>query len=208
MSKEKLARLLPKKPEYVPNPRKLHFWRDSFLYFWVFSFVGHLLEFPWIALMNLLGQNLDFPPFFVIAAPYGFGALAILWFVYPVLKDKKIGLLAAYIYGVVICTAVEFISALIPYIVLGYNRYWDYTDAITVLGHTIPLNLFGFVCLKNSLAFGVAALLFLYILFPLTDRFMKWLGQKKLNIIFWILFVGYIMVHLGELVTTGTLFTT
>ena len=157
--------------------------------------------------MNLLGQDLGYPPFFVIAAPYGLGALGILWFVYPILKDKKIGLPTAFIYSALICTAVEFICALIPFLVLGHNYYWDYSaDVITVFGTTIPLNLFGFVCLKNSIAFGAVALFFLYIMFPWTDKIMKMLGQKKLNVIFWVLFTGYILIHLGALVTTGSLF--
>ncbi|MDR1197038.1 MAG: putative ABC transporter permease, partial [Candidatus Nomurabacteria bacterium] len=195
---------LPKLPEYTPNPRSLRFWRDSFLYFWIFSLIGHFLEYPWIWLMNLFGEGLSYPPLFVIAAPYGFGVLGILWFIYPIFRNRKIGIVSAYIYGVLICTAIEFVCALVVFLTYGHNPFWDYSaEVITILGTTIPLNLFGFVCLKNSLAFGVVSLVVLYFLFPFTDNLMKALGQRKLNVIFWVIFTAYMLVHIGSFVTTG-----
>ena len=193
-----MARLLPEKPEYVANPRKLIFWRDSFIIFWVFSFIGHLMEYPWIAMMNSLGQSLPFPPFFVIAVPYGFGALAILWFVYPFVLKKKIGVIMTFILSAVVCTVIEFICALVTYLVYGQNVFWDYSDQF--------MNLFGFVCLKNSLAFGVVGVLFVYVLFPLMDRIMKNLGSSNLTKIFWVLFVGYLAIRMYLLITTGNFF--
>jgi uncharacterized membrane protein len=156
--------------------------------------------------MNLFGQNLSYPPLLVLAAPYGLGVLGILWFIYPIFRNRKIGALSVYIYGVLICTAIEFLSALIIFLAMGHNPFWDYSiDAISLFGQNMPLHLFGFVCLKNSLAFGVGALVFVYLLFPLTDLIMKKLGSKKLNVVFWVLFTGYILIHLGTLVTTGSL---
>ena len=193
---ETIIRLLPVRPDYAPNPRKWVFWRDSFIVFWVFSFIGHLLEYPWISAMNALGQNLPFPPFFVIAIPYGFGALAILWFVYPLLVQKKIGAIMTFILSAVVCTAIEFVCALVPYLIYGQNVFWDYSNEFA--------NLFGFVCLRNSIAFGVIGVVFAYVLFPVADLIMKKLGHNNLNKIFWVLFTSYILVHLYNLITTGS----
>ena len=195
---ETLTHLLPARPDYAPNPHKWTFWRDSFIIFWVFSFIGHLLEYPWIALMNAVGQNLPFPPFFVIAAPYGFGALAILWFVYPLLMRKKMGAIMTFILSAVACTVIEFISALIPFLIYGENIFWDYSHEF--------MNLFGFVCLKNSLAFGLIGLAFVYILFPLADQIMKKLGSNNLNKVFWVLAIGYTAARIYTLIATGQFF--
>jgi len=194
MANASIKRLLAP-PDYKPNPRKWVFWRDSFIYFWVFSLIGHLFEFPWISLMNAIGQNLPYPPLVAIAIPYGFGVLGILWFVYPILKKKNWGPVMAFILSAVVCTAIEFVCALVIYLIYGHNVFWDYSHDFA--------NLFGFICLKNSLAFGAVALLFIYVLFPLMDRLMTKLGQIKLNIIFWILFGGYILIHLFALILTG-----
>jgi uncharacterized membrane protein len=196
--KEKLTRLLPEKPKYTPNPRDPIFWRDSFIIFWVFSFLGHLIEYPWNATASLLGQSPSYASFFTIAPPYGFGALAILWFIYPLFIKKKMGVIAAFFLSMIITTIVEFICALIPYLVYGRNVFWDYSNDF--------MNLFGFVCLKNSIAFGVVGVLFIYVLFPLTSQIMKKLGSNNLTKIFLVLAIGYIAVRIHALVTTGLIF--
>lgn len=196
---DKLAQFLPKNPEYVVDPRKWAFWRDSFIIFWVFSFLGHWIEFAWMWPGVAFGGNEpSYPPLFAIAIPYGLGVLAMLWFVYPLLVRKKIGAFGAFVMSALVCTAVEFVCAAITYSVHGNNVYWDYSDEF--------MNLFGFVCLRNSLAFGVAALLVLYGLFPLVDKAMKKLGRVKLNVIFWVLFIGYLGVRAYILFTTGSVF--
>jgi len=195
---ETIARLLPERPEYSPKPKTWVFWRDSFIIFWVFSLIGHLMEYPWIGAMNAMGQDLAYPPFFVIAVPYGFGALAILWFVYPFIMKRKIGPIMVFILSAVVCTIIEFICALIPYFIYGQNVFWDYSDQF--------MNLFGFVCLKNSIAFGLIGLLFVYVLYPLTARVMKNLGNSNLNKIFWVLAIGYVAARLYLFATTGNFF--
>lgn len=183
---------LPDAPEFKLNFKSFKFWRDSFLIYWFFSFFGHLMEYAWLFMLNQFGgppawQSL---PFFVIAAPYGLGALAIIWFIYPLIQKRNLKVLDSFILSTIITTIIEFICALLIVIVLGSNPYWDYSDQ--------PFNLFGFVCLRNSLAFGAVSVLFIYIIFPYTLRIMKKLGNFRLNIIFWFIFILYLLIQVSR----------
>ena len=194
-----LLQLLPRHPEFVPNPRKWRFWRDSFIIFWAFSFFGHIVEFVCTYLrLDFFGSPPAQMPFFQLAIPYGFGVVAILWFVYPLVAKKKIGVATTFLVSALVCTAVEFLCGWVVYLNFGFNAYWDYSGDF--------MNLFGFVCLRNSLAFGFGGVVVVYILFPWIDHFLRKISQLRLNVIFWVLFSGYIGVHIYDLLTTGSLF--
>lgn len=169
------------------------FWRNSFLFYWVFSFLGHLIEYVWAVFLIILNEPspLYTIPFFVVAAPYGLGALGIIWFIYPMVEKKKISPAKVYIYSVIIATIIEFICGALVVTVLGHNPFWDYSDQFA--------NLFGFVCLRNSLAFGFACLLMVYYIFPVINNFMKKCNQKLLTNIFWIIFISYLIAQLVRL---------
>ncbi|MDR3125812.1 MAG: putative ABC transporter permease [Candidatus Nomurabacteria bacterium] len=183
---------LPPAPHYEIRLKSFEFWRDSFLIFWLFSFVGHLMEYVWLFVLWEFGAPPDWQniPFFVIAAPYGFGALAILWFIYPKIVKHDLKVFDSFILSAIATTIIEFLSALAVVIVLGHNPYWDYSDQ--------PFNLFGFVCLRNSVAFGLVSLLFVYILFPYTAIVFRKLGSVRLNYMFWFLFIPYILIQIGR----------
>ena len=56
------------------------------------------------------------------------------------------------------------------------NVFWDYSDQ--------PFNLFGFVCLRNCLAFGAASLPGIYWLIPMVNYGIRWADEhlhKLLN---------------------------
>jgi uncharacterized membrane protein len=190
--KNKPLAKLPSAPAFQINLKSFKFWRNSFLIYWAFSFVGHLLEYVWLFVLWQFGGPPDWQniPFFVVAAPYGFGALAIVWFIYPQIQKHKLKVFDGFILSTIVTTIIEFISALAIVIVLGDNPYWDYSDQ--------PFNLFGFVCLRNSIAFGLASIFFIYIIFPYTDRIMRRLGDFRLNIAFWVLFITYTAVQIGR----------
>ena len=70
------------------------------------------------------------------------------------------------------------------------NVFWDYSDQ--------PFNLFGFVCLKNCLAFGVASVPGVYWVFPVVNNMINWLDEhwhKLLNIGTVVLFVVYMTIQ-------------
>jgi uncharacterized membrane protein len=190
--KNKALAELPPAPAYKINFKSFTFWRDTFLIYWFFSFVGHLMEYVWLFMLDQFGGPPDWQnlPFFVVAAPYGFGAVAILWFIYPQVIKHKLKVLDSFVLSVIVTTIIEFISALAVVAVLGHNPYWDYSAE--------PFNLFGFVCLRNSIAFGLVSILFIYILFPYTDQIMKKFGPTRLNYMFWFLFITYTLIQFGR----------
>ena len=175
--------------------RKPQFWRDSFLYYWIFSLFGHILELFWGFAGMQLGlktpEKFASIPIFAIAAPYGLGAIILILFVYPLVRQRKIGIIGAFFLSVILTTIVEIISALAIVIVLGNNPYWDYSNR--------PFNLFGFATLGNSLAFGVASIIALYLVFPLISSVRKKFNEKLLNWAFWIIVIGYAATLLNNL---------
>ena len=98
--------------DYDNNWRSLKFWRNAFLIYWIFSLVGHILELIWVNLPLLVGQPpTNVLPLFVVAAPYGFGALALIWVVYPLVKNNKASALTVFVISCFLGGIVEFICA-------------------------------------------------------------------------------------------------
>ena len=177
---------------YDQDWRQVRFWRDIFLYYWIFSLIGHAIELLWASFGVMLtiksAGHLATIPIFAIAAPYGLGAVALLLFVYPLVERRKLGLIRAYFLSVVITSVIEFISALLVVFVMGSNPFWDYSNRF--------MNLFGFVCLGNSLLFGVISVVSIKWLFPWAEKWRAGISENYLNIAFWILFPSYIVVQL------------
>ena len=176
---------------YNQNWRQMKFWRDTFLYFWFFSLIGHIVELVW-AILGIMftvksAGHLATIPIFAIAAPYGLGALALLLLIYPLVKRQKLGLVSAYFLSLAITTVIEFISALLVVLVLGSNPFWDYSNRF--------MNLFGFVCLGNSLLFGVISVISIKWLFPWTEEWRSKINERYLNLAFWVLLPSYLLVQ-------------
>ena len=169
------------------------FWRNAFLFYWIFSAVGHLLELIWVNLPLLVGlPPTNVLPMFVVAAPYGFGALALIWVIYPLIKQNKANAGTIFVLSCVLGGVIEFIcaAAIVAVSPSHTNVFWDYSDE--------PFNLFGFICLKNCLAFGVASIPGIYWAFPLVNNLINWLDEhwrKLLNIGTGVLFVVYMVIQ-------------
>jgi uncharacterized membrane protein len=177
---------------YNVDLRSFKFWRNAFLIFWIFSFIGHLLEYIWAVLPAIIGQpaHVAHIPFFVVAMPYGLGALALIWLVWPFVNRGRIGIVATYFLSVLVTTAVEFICAAVVVFFLGHNPFWNYSNE--------PFNLFGYVCLPNSLAFGFVAVLMVYYIFPLLNNFLNGIKGRWLDVVFWILFISYTAMQIWQ----------
>lgn len=169
------------------------FWRNSFLIYWFFSLFGHILELGWVNLPLLTGQPpTNVLPLLVVAAPYGFGALALIWAIYPLVKKNKANAGTIFVLSCILGGVVEFICAatIVAFSPSHTNVFWDYSDQ--------PFNLLGFVCLKNCLAFGVASVPGVYWLFPIFNNFINWLDErwkKWLDVGSVILFVVYMAIQ-------------
>ena len=190
-TKERFFRPIP--TTYKMNLKSFKFWRNAFLIFWIFSLLGHLLEYAWAAIPLLFDRpsHIHSIPFFVVAAPYGLGALALIWLIWPLVKRGRIGVVATYLLSILITSTIEFICAASVVLFFGYNPFWNYSSQ--------PFNLFGYICLRNSLAFGFVAVLMVYYAFPLLNNFLNKFKGRWLNVAFWVLFVGYMSIQIAQI---------
>jgi len=168
--------------------RKPQFWRNLFLYFWCFSLVGHVLEIFWALFGNWVGFR-EIPastvPLFAIAVPYGLGAVVLFLLLYPLVRKKRISLIAIFALGALITTIIELICSLLLVLFMGHNPFWNYSDRF--------LNLYGHVCLINSIMFGLGSIVALRWVFPWAEKVLTNIRERYINITFWILFIGYIL---------------
>lgn len=145
-------------PKIELDPTKLKFWRDSFLVFIIFGALGHVMDLLWRIVTNDPIESWIWQLTPIVAEPYGFGAVALMWFVYPLVKHHKIKSLAAFVVGAIVTTMVELVCGLVLTVAYGHNPYWDYSH--------LPFNIFGQVCLYNTVMFGFASVAFIFFAFP------------------------------------------
>lgn len=119
--------------------------------FLIFSLAGHWLEIVYLTLgivPDKFGVLLKGP--LHMAPIYGVGALGCLIVGYCVNKwtsSTAIKILVCFVVCTAFCTIAEFTEAVRIVSYYGHNPYWDYSD--------MTLNLYGFICLQNSLLFGI-----------------------------------------------------
>lgn len=170
------------------SPREFRYWRNLFIYFWVFGIFGIALEAVWSFIrFNITGQS-GFhpiaPTITPLSPPYGLGAVALAALVYPIVhRSKRMNVLTVYIVSVAILTAIELTCALLIILVLGNNPFWSYSRE--------PYNFYGLIELKNSLLFGIVGVVFIYFIFPRVKKILRRISDKLLNEIFWFTFVTY-----------------
>jgi len=130
---------------------------DSYLMFFIYSFVGWIVEVVYYGITEGKFINRGF-----LAGPlcpvYGLGFYTAIWIFEPMNKYFMIiffGMATA-------CTIVELIAGIILYHAF-HMRWWDYSD--------YKLNFRGYICLRFYIYWGIAASLGIYVLHPA----VKWL---------------------------------
>ncbi|MDR0591494.1 MAG: putative ABC transporter permease [Candidatus Nomurabacteria bacterium] len=174
----------------MPNlTRKLTFWRDLALYFMVFSFVGHWVEMlVAVAARVFLGEELGYGIMSNVAQPYtiyGLGVAACILVTRFLAVKPHRNLLLLYLACATVCAVVEYVSALIIVFRYGHNPFWDYSD--------MPLNLNGYICLRNTLVFGAIATLFMWFIYPQLNRLVRGLGEWRINYIFVLVLMVFVI---------------
>ena len=154
------------------------FWRDLGMFFIVFSFMGHWAEmlFCYNIYLGVFMGDVDFSEVMLWKQwlfPYcaeGVAVVLIVVLLTPVKEWllRKFGehVLPAVLVSVVVtaavCTTIDFTCGMI----CNQNyEVWDY--------RAIPFNFMGQVCLQNSSVYTVAALLILWVFYPLMDRGLR-----------------------------------
>lgn len=133
-------------------------------YFFMFSFAGWLLEtfYSYLVLGHFTNRGFFYGP---ICPIYGCGALMLIIF----LDKYKNSPIKLFLYSIIVFSIFEYaigygLDAL-------YNLWlWDY--------RTEFLNLNGRICLFYSLGWGVAALAFNYLIFPILKKIITFISSK------------------------------
>lgn len=162
-------------------------------YFITYSFLGWLTETVYVSVTEhrIAARGFLYGPFCPV---YGFGVLLILCFLQPLRRNKLI----------VFVTAVLF-SSVLEYIT-GYmletafnSRWWDYSHDF--------LNLQGRICLKASLAWGLASFIVLHFIHPAVRKWVEGIPVKfRVYVAYFVLlyFVVDFSVSVRTLVGPGT----
>lgn len=84
--------------------------------------------------------------------------------------------------------------------VTGVYPYWDNSQ--------LPGNVLGQAWIVNDVAIGIAAMIYLWVVYPLVCRFYAWMSPKAANIVFGIVAAGFAAcccVSYGLLISWGVL---
>lgn len=138
--------------------------RQAFLIFIMFSFVGWISEVLYVGIFHehkFVNRGFLYGP---ICPVYGFGGVVIL-LLPPSLYNTWIPLFFA---SMILCTAVEY---LVSWIMekMFHARWWDYSH--------YKFNINGRICLLNSVLFGFMGLGVIHFVYPYMLAFLNWLGD-------------------------------
>ena len=202
--------ILSKEDErYGYEPGSFAFWRNLAVYFCVFSVVGHWMEAAYCTLIRygILPGIYDpasqiwsdwLYPFPV----YGVGAVACVLLFYPIKNalEKRIGsrvapLLISFVINAFVCTLIELAMGLA--LNMDY-ALWDYRGMFG--------NFMGQVCLQNAVAFGIAATLMTWVVYPAMESGLRKLPKDAVNTAFVGILVGFailVFLYLATFASSG-----
>ena len=126
-----------------------------FLAFLTYSFLGWVCETVYCSIGQRKFVNRGFlnGP---LCPVYGFGAMAVLFFLRPVREN----LLVLYLSGVLVTSVIEYITGFLLEKLFA-TKWWDYS--------TYRFNIHGRVCLRNSLMFGVLSVIAARVIDPVVQ---------------------------------------
>lgn len=160
-------------------------YQHLFLYFLSYAFMGWICEQIWCAVLHHQFTKRGML-YGTICPIYGFGALGILYMVYP-WRNTWIPLFFA---SVIVTSALEYFTSWLLE-KLFHTKWWDYTGNF--------LNINGRICFVNSMAFGIGGLALEHVLHPFVTRII--FNQTIAP------YVPYISLGLTVLFTADVLFT-
>lgn len=157
----------------------LNLFFEYFLLFFIYSVIGWVSETIVVAIeeKKWIDRGFLIGPYCPI---YGSGGLLIIFY----LTQYKKNIITVFILGVVICSALEYFTS---YVMekLFKTRWWDYSDR--------KFNLNGRVCGFNSLLFGIASILVIYLIQPRLDLFLYKLNDTFLLVLSTICLILFIV---------------
>ena len=145
-----------------------------FMHFFIYSVIGWLLEVIYCKIIDGKFYNRGFlnGPYCPI---YGFGAISIIL----LLQRFEYNPILIFVFGLLLTSILEYITSFLMEKIFN-AKWWDYSKE--------KFNIYGRVCLKNSIMFGLLALILIYGLNPLITKFVDLFNvdylYKIVNLIF------------------------
>ena len=175
------------------------FWRDTGIYFIVFSMLGHWAEILFCRLIILGVFMGDYDPTNIMLwdqwlfpfSAEGIALVMVVLLLHP-LKERflrRFGgrklptLLASFALNLAVCTSIDFLTG------MAVNQdysLWDY--------RALPFNFMGQVCLQNSLVYSIAATVIVWWAYPAMDRFLNRIPKRVADGLFFGLFGMYLFL--------------
>lgn len=161
--------------------QKLELIQKYYLYFMMYAIFGWLYE----VFLEVVVYRWGFSNRGILFGPYcpvyGVGALAFIFTIGHLLKNKtlkqKLILIPVVFVGCMfIATLIELIASYLCEWIIGTWPWQTYAD--------YKYNFQARIALSPSLRFGLGGIIFLYLLQPLFEKFTDKLSKKQLNIIF------------------------
>ena len=184
------------------------FWRDLIIYFIAFSFAGHWAEmlFCYCIHLGIVMGDVDFSEVMLWHQwlfPYFAEGVAIVLIVVLLtpIKEwllKRFGgrklpaVLASAVVTAAACTSIDFSCGMI----CNQNyEVWDY--------RALPFNFMGQICLQNSTIYSLAAMLLLWVFYPLMDKGMRKMPRAYADGLFFALLGLYVFSALLHFMYVG-----
>ena len=160
--------------------------------FWIFliySFIGWMMEVAVVAINGKKFVNRGFlnGP---ICPIYGFGVLLVLGLLTPIMNNVVL----FFIWSIILTTALEFIVGFVLEKVF-HQKWWDYSYK--------KFNLFGYISLDTSLAWGVLCVVLLYLIHPLFINLVSFIPYG-IGVVF--LSLAFTLIMIDLIFTLSTLF--
>ena len=136
------------------------------LFFYIYCFFGWIIESTYVSVCTGSWVNRGFMRGPVIPI-YGTGAVIVLFAVIPFRTSP----ILVFIVGTVAASILEFVTGFVMERIYKV-RYWDYSDK--------PFNLCGYICLFNSLCWGVLSILLIYLVHSWVEKGVLFLNDMVL----------------------------
>lgn len=149
-----------------------------FMLFFIYAILGWIIETTLVSIEKRKFVNRGFliGPYYPI---YGFGGLAITILLKNYTKDP----IVLFLMAVIICGILEYFTSYIMEKIFK-ARWWDYSAK--------KYNINGRICLETVVPFGILGCLVMYVLNPITFKYLNMLSNSMLNIISAICFTIFI----------------
>ncbi len=149
-----------------------------FMLFFIYAILGWIIETTLVSVEKRKFVNRGFliGPYCPI---YGFGGLAITILLKNYTKDP----IVLFLMAVIICGILEYFTSYIMEKIFKV-RWWDYSAK--------KYNINGRICLETVVPFGILGCLVMYVLNPITFKYLNMLSNSMLNIISAICFTIFI----------------